>query len=125
MAVHAGHRCGPFFLGEVGDACYRRVMESPTELVAVLARLEQRLDAIEEKLDSLAATKRKSLDWIAQISEHVSSLDAFREEVRASFEPIFQKLENVDEIVRILRHATSDVARRVEKLEGSKRRLAS
>ncbi|MEK7705301.1 MAG: hypothetical protein AAB426_10105 [Myxococcota bacterium] len=98
-------------------------MELSEQLADALARIERRLDGLEQKIDSLAVTKRKSLEWIGQISEHVRSLDDFREEVRASLEPIFHKLEHVDEVVRILRHATSDVARRVERLEPPAERL--
>lgn len=83
----------------------------------VLARLESRLEAIDQKLDAVNTAKHKSFEWIGQLSEQIRSLDAFREEVRASFEPLMAKLESMDEVVRIMRHATSDVARRVETLE--------
>ena len=75
----------------------------------------------DEKLQHMATNRRKSMEWLAQMGEHVSSLDAFREEVRASLEPLFSKLEAVDDLVRILRHATADVGRRVEDLEKEKR----
>ena len=83
----------------------------------VLSRIESRLDEIEIKLDSLRNGNRKSLEWIGMLSEHVRDLDAFREEVRASFEPLCGKLDNIDEVVRILRHATVDISRRVETVE--------
>ena len=87
------------------------------DLDQLLGRLEKRLKAIDEKLDGLAKSRRKSMEWIATLSEHVRSLDEFREEVRASFEPVLGKLDSLDEVVRIMRHATSDVSRRVEILE--------
>lgn len=83
----------------------------------VLSRIEGRLDEIEIKLDSLRNGNRKSLEWIGMLSEHIRDLDAFREEVRASFEPLCGKLDNIDEVVRILRHATVDISRRVETVE--------
>ena len=49
--------------------------------------------------------------------EHIESLDEFRDEVRASLEPLSVKLNNLDEVMRIMRHATVDVSRRVENLE--------
>ena len=51
------------------------------------------------------------------LSEHIESLDEFRDEVRASLEPLSVKLDNLDEVMRIMRHATVDVSRRVENLE--------
>jgi hypothetical protein len=94
-----------------------------TDLATLAARLEARLDAIDHKLDDALRTRQKSLEWIATLSDHVSSLDAFREEVRASFEPFLHKLEGIDEVTRILRHATSDVSKRLESLEKETRRL--
>ncbi|OGQ90038.1 MAG: hypothetical protein A2289_13650 [Deltaproteobacteria bacterium RIFOXYA12_FULL_58_15] len=82
---------------------------------------EDRLIAMDKKLDQLVATRRKSLEWLSMMSEQVQSLDAFREEVRASLEPLFSKLQNIDDFIRILSHATSDVSRRVEEIESSKR----
>jgi hypothetical protein len=90
---------------------------------AVLERIEARLDAVDKKVETMAMSWRKAMEWIAQMGEHVRSLDDFREEVRAGLEPLFMKLDNVDEVMRIIRHATSDVSRRVEEMEG-KRRLA-
>ena len=87
------------------------------------SRLEARLTAIDEKLTTLTKSRNKSMEWIGMLSEHIESLDEFREEVRASFEPILGKLDNLDEVIRILRHATSDVSRRVERLQ-RQRRLA-
>ncbi|MBC7794801.1 MAG: hypothetical protein H7Z43_13940, partial [Clostridia bacterium] len=55
--------------------------------------------------------------------QQIESLDEFREEVRASFEPLLHKLGDIDEVMRILRHATSDVARRVEVLEWDRRKV--
>lgn len=81
------------------------------------ARVMRRLDALEEKIDAVARRRNKSMEWIATLSEQIASLDAFREEVRATFEPLTGKLQGMDEVVRILRHATSDVSRRVESLE--------
>jgi chromosome segregation ATPase len=98
-------------------------MSTPFDLQATLERLEGRLDAIDKKVDTMSATWRKAMEWIGQMGEHVQSLDDFREEVRASLEPLFQKLDNVDDVMRIIRHATSDVSRRIEEIE-QKRRLA-
>ncbi len=86
-------------------------------LTNAIARIEERLTAMDRKLDTVAASRTKSMEWLAQMSEHVRSLDQFREEVRASLEPLFEKIENLDEVIRIMRHATLDVARRVEQLE--------
>ena len=88
-----------------------------TDLATLSARIESRLDAIDHKLDEALRSRTKSLEWIATLSDHIASLDAFREEVRASFEPFLRKLEGIDEVTRILRHATSDVSRRIERLE--------
>lgn len=85
--------------------------------MAMLRRIESRLDGVDSKLEELTRARGKSLEWIGQLSEHIESLDAFREEVRASFEPLSHQLDRLDEISRILRHATSDVSRRVESLE--------
>ena len=57
------------------------------------------------------------MEWIAQLSEHVCSLDEFREEVRATFDPFVGKLNALDEVMRILRHATSDLSRRVDEID--------
>lgn len=91
-----------------------------TSVQATLARIETRLDAIDQKLESLTMARRKSMEWIAQLSEHIGSLDNFREEVRASLEPLFTKIESVEDNLRILRHATSDVSRRVDGIEGQR-----
>ena len=96
-------------------------MKADSNLLEVLERLESRLDRIEDKVDSIKAGHRKSLEWIGTLSEHIRSLDDFREEVRASFEPLCGKLDHVDEVVRILRHATVDISRRVEAVEGPDR----
>jgi chromosome segregation ATPase len=93
---------------------------SQLDLEAVLARLEARLDAIDQKLDGLTMARRKSMEWIGQLSLQISSLDSFREEVRATLEPLFAKLEGVEDNLRILRHATSDVSRRVDEVEGGR-----
>lgn len=95
-----------------------------TDLAALSERLESRLDALDRKLDEVVRTRTKSLEWIATLSDHIQSLDTFREEVRASFEPFLRKLEGIDEVTRILRHATSDVSRRIERLERETRRLS-
>jgi hypothetical protein len=92
-------------------------MIQPDPMASVLDRISNRLDAIDTKLAALHMSRKKSMEWIGQLSEHVRSLDAFREEVRQTLEPLFGKLEGIDELMRILRHATSDVARRVENLE--------
>lgn len=97
-------------------------MSLPEELKTILDRLENRLGDIDTKLTSVMSSRHKSLEWIGQLSEHVRSLDEFREEVRASFEPLLHKLGDIDEVMRILRHATSDVSRRVEQLEGGRRK---
>jgi len=87
------------------------------DLESFMNRLEDRLERLDHKIDNLALSRHKSMEWLAQMSEHVRSLDNFREEVRASLEPLFTKLENIDEIMRIMRHATSDVSRRIELIE--------
>ncbi|MEL6548259.1 MAG: hypothetical protein AAFQ82_26770, partial [Myxococcota bacterium] len=71
----------------------------------------------------LTRARTKSFDWIGQLSEHIESLDAFREEVRACFEPIMGKLERLDEISRVLRHATADVSRRIDTIESRPRKV--
>lgn len=85
--------------------------------LSALEGIQRRLDEIDGKLDRLHLGKRKSMEWIAVMSEHIGTLNAFREEVRASLEPLFSKLDAFDEKLRILRHATSDVSRRIESLE--------
>jgi chromosome segregation ATPase len=95
------------------------------QLEPILDRISNRLDAIDQKLQAMQASRKKSMEWIGQLSEHVRSLDAFREEVRQTLEPLFGKLETIDELMRILRHATNDVARRVESLEGTHRNKAA
>ena len=92
-------------------------MKNDQAVVEVLSRIENRLDDIEIKLESIRTGNRKSLEWIGMLSEHIRDLDEFREEVRASFEPLSGKLDNIDEVVRILRHATVDISRRVETVE--------
>ena len=98
-------------------------MSTPFDLQATLEGLEGRLDALDKKIDTMSVTWRKAMEWIGQMGEHVQSLDDFREEVRASLEPLFQKLDNVDDVMLILRHATSDISRRMDEVE-QKRRLA-
>jgi hypothetical protein len=98
---------------------YRFAMHDGHELEAALGRIEARLDAIDKKIESASLSPRKVVEWMGQLSEQVHSLDAFREEVRATLEPLFSKLEGLDEVLCILRHATSDVSRRVGALEGS------
>jgi len=96
-------------------------MGQPKEFDDCLAAIAARLDAIDAKLDAMASSRRKSMEWIGQLSEHIRSLDSFREEVRATLEPLFAKLENMDEGMRVLRHATSDVSRRLESFERPKK----
>ena len=98
-------------------------MSTPSELQVTLERIEARLTAIDTKVETMSASWRKAIEWIAQMGEHVQSLDVFREEVRASLEPLFMKLDNVDEVMRIMRHATNDVSRRLEDIEGARRRV--
>ena len=103
---------------DVGQSkCLTTSMKDDQMIVDVLGRIEGRLDEIEIKLDSMRNGNRKSLEWIGMLSEHIRDLDSFREEVRASFEPLCGKLDNIDEVVRILRHATVDISRRVETVE--------
>lgn len=92
-------------------------MSDTLDLNEAFRRLETRLDAIDEKLAQLTLARRKSMEWIANLSEQISSLDAFREEVRASFEAMMGKVDNMEELSRILRHATNDVSRRIEAVE--------
>lgn len=91
-------------------------------IAGVEERLNVRLDGIDKKLDTVAKTRHKSMEWIATLSEQIESLDEFREEVRASFEPFVRKLDGIDEVMRILRHATSDVSRRMESIEREQRK---
>ena len=88
----------------------------------MLQRIEGRLDRIEETVNTMKSSSRKPLEWVGTLSEHIRSLDEFREEVRASFEPLVDKLDCTDEILRILRHATVDVSRRIERLERLERK---
>jgi chromosome segregation ATPase len=97
-------------------------MTTPSNLELTIARIEDRLCALDKKVEQLLTVRHKSMEWLATMAEQVESLDAFREEVRASLEPLFDKLRNLDEINRILRHATSDVARRVDEIEGLRRK---
>ena len=83
----------------------------------LLSKIDRRLDALDGRLDVMMRTRNKSMEWIATLSDHIASLDAFREEVRATFEPFVRKLDNLDDVMRILRHATSDVSRRIERIE--------
>ncbi len=93
------------------------VMHPKEHIPEMLERIEERLNRIEEKLDALYVARKKSMEWMGVLSEQVQSLDMFREEVRASYEALAGKLEGMEELMRVLRHATSDVARRVEQLE--------
>ena len=95
-------------------------MHDSESIQIALTEIRERLDAIDDRLEDLGRTRHKSLEWVGQLAEQLRGLDAFREEVRRSFEPLFAKLESMDEIVRILRHATADVARRVERIERSR-----
>ena len=92
------------------------------DLEAFMDRLDARLEGIDKKLDAVAKARHKSMEWIATLSEQIESLDQFREEVRAAFEPFVRKLDGIDEVMRILRHATSDVSRRVEGIEREQRK---
>ena len=100
-------------------------MSESHDLQRVLETMLTRLDTIDEKLESLMLARRKSMEWIAQLSEHISSLDTFREEVRASLEPLFGKIEGFEDNLRILRHATSDVSRRMDTIEQQRRKKAT
>ena len=97
-------------------------MVDDSNTAQMLGRIEVRLDRIEEMVESMRTTSRKSLEWVGTLSEHIRSLDDFREEARASFEPLVDKLDCTDEILRILRHATVDVSRRIERLERRERK---
>ena len=105
------------FLDVSKCVCYFWCMMTAKDLVASVERIEKRLDTIDDKLDQFIASRRKSLQWIETMSQHVQSLDMFREEVRGSLEPLFSKLQNLDDLIRIMRHATADVSRRVEEME--------
>ena len=100
-------------------------MEQLPNVEAALSRIEARLDVIDQKLDSLTMARRKSMEWIAQLSEHIGSLDNFREEVRASLEPLFAKVETFEDNLRILRHATSDVSRRLDDVDERRAKKAT
>ena len=97
-------------------------MVDESDEAQMLGRIEGRLDRIEVMVESMRSSSRKSLEWVATLSEHIRSLDDFREEVRTSFEPVVDKLDCTDEILRILRHATVDVSRRIERLERLERK---
>ena len=97
-------------------------MVDDSNTAQMLGRIEGRLDRIEDMVESMRTSSRKSLEWVGTLSEHIRSLDEFREEVRASFEPLVDKLDCTDEILRILRHATVDVSRRIERLERRERK---
>ena len=92
-------------------------MDNNDALNELTETLNRRLDAIEAKIDVMNGASRKGLEWIGMLSEHIESLDEFRDEVRASLEPLAMKLYNLDEVMRIMRHATVDVSRRGENLE--------
>jgi len=92
-------------------------MSEEASVSQVLERIEGRLERIEKMIEGVRTSNRKSLEWVGMLSEHIQSLDEFREEVRVSFEPLNDKLICSDEVVRILRHATVDVSRRIERLE--------
>lgn len=108
-------------VGEGGVNIYTMTDTAKLDLII------ERLDAFDAKLGGTLRGRQKSMEWIATLSEQIESLDEFREEVRASFEPLLRKLDNLDEVMRIMRHATSDIGRRVELLEKKQRqqRLAS
>jgi chromosome segregation ATPase len=95
-------------------------MEPTSEILTVLKRLETRISEIDDKIERVSWGRSKSMEWIGTLSEQIRSLDDFREEVRASFEPLFGKLDGLDELVRVLRHAQSDVSRRIEEIEQTK-----
>ncbi len=92
-------------------------MLDDAKTIEMLERIEGRLDRIEDIVATMKTSSRKSLEWVGILSEHIDSLDEFREEVREKFEPLADKLDCTDEILRILRHATVDVSRRIERLE--------
>jgi len=98
-------------------------MNESKHLEEIMHRVEARLEQVSEQVEQLTRTRHKSMEWIGQLSEHIRSLDEFREEVRATFEPFVGKLDNLDEVMRILRHATSDVSRRVISLEHERERF--
>ncbi|MCK5689171.1 hypothetical protein KAI87_07870 [Myxococcota bacterium] len=95
-------------------------MTTENEMHLFLERLESRLDGIENKIDGLSGSWRKSMQWLGMLSEHVQSHETFRDEVRESLEPLFRQLENFDDSIRVMRHATSDVSRRMEEMEAEK-----
>jgi chromosome segregation ATPase len=92
-------------------------MQPKNPLEDTLERIEKQLQHMEEKIDALGTARKKSMEWIGVLSEQIQSLDVFREEVRASYEALASKLDGIEEWMRILKHATSDVSRRVEELE--------
>ena len=92
-------------------------MGTELEIIQVLERIEARLNRIEETVQGVRMSTRKSMEWIGTLSEHMSAFDIFRDEVRSTLEPVMNKLDCNDEGLRILRHATVDVSRRIELLE--------
>lgn len=96
--------------------------EQNQAVAEALQRLEARLEEMNGKMDTLILARRKFMEWMANHSQQIDSLDSFREEVRATFEPLVGKLRNVDDIQRVLRHATSDLSRRMETLERDPKR---
>jgi len=75
------------------------------------------LDRIEQRVEQVLKNRSKSLEWVGMLSEQIESLDEFREEVRLSFEPVLGKINNLDELIRIIRHASCDLSKRLEHVE--------
>ena len=94
-------------------------MSKPFDLQLTLEGVCARLDAIDKKVETMSASWRKAMEWIGQMGEHVRSLDDFREEVRASLEPLFNKLDNVDDVMRIMRHACRGASKRSSRCDAS------
>ena len=53
-------------------------MDKNDALIELTESLNNRLDAIEAKLDAMRGASRKGLEWIGMLSEHIESLDEFR-----------------------------------------------
>ena len=82
-----------------------------------LTRIESKLDDLDRKITSLLQSRQKEFEWLGVLSKRIQEFDQFQQEVRQSFEPLYRKLEDVSDLLRILRHATSDLSCRLEAME--------
>ena len=66
-------------------------MGTELEIIQVLERIEARLNRIEETVQGVRMSTRKSMEWIGTLSEHMSAFDTFRDEVRSTLEPVMNQ----------------------------------